>query len=91
MRKILLVLFFAGSLSVSSKTGVNITPLLYLRHDIGGDEYEWYCGGCPDIILDNLYADGKLADMVVVLTNGRGMKDYDSSGGGDDMAPDRVH
>jgi enterochelin esterase-like enzyme len=65
-------------------------PVLYLLHGIGGDEYEWLRGGRPDIILDNLYADGKLADMIVVLPNGRAMKGDDSSGGGDNMAPDRV-
>ncbi|MDR0542528.1 MAG: hypothetical protein LBH19_10025 [Dysgonamonadaceae bacterium] len=65
-------------------------PVLYLLHGIGGDEYEWYRGGRPDIILDNLYADGKLAEMIVVLPNGRAMKGDDSSGGGDNMAPDRV-
>jgi enterochelin esterase-like enzyme len=65
-------------------------PVLYLLHGIGGDEYEWLNGGRPDIILDNLYADGKLADMIVVLPNGRAMKGNDSAGGGDNMAPDRV-
>jgi hypothetical protein len=32
-------------------------PVLYLLHGIGGDEKEWFNGGVPHIILDNLYAD----------------------------------
>jgi enterochelin esterase-like enzyme len=55
-------------------------PVLYLLHGIGGDELEWYNNGAPDVILDNLYADKKLVPMIVVLPNGRAMKD-DRSGG----------
>ncbi|MDR1727108.1 MAG: hypothetical protein LBT74_04150 [Acidobacteriota bacterium] len=65
-------------------------PVLYLLHGIGGDEHEWLNGGHPEVIFDNLYADGKLADMIVVLPNGRAMKGDDSAAGGDSMAPDRV-
>ena len=50
-------------------------PVLYLLHGIGGDEKEWLRGGSPQIILDNLYAGNKLAPMIVVLPNGRAMKD----------------
>ncbi|MDF7821771.1 alpha/beta hydrolase-fold protein [Runella sp. MFBS21] len=50
-------------------------PVLYLLHGIGGDEKEWLKGGNPQVILDNLYADGKLAPMIVVMPNGRAMKD----------------
>jgi enterochelin esterase-like enzyme len=50
-------------------------PVLYLLHGIGGDEYEWLRNGQPQIILDNLYAQGKVKPMVVVLPNGRAMKD----------------
>ena len=46
-------------------------PVLYLLHGIGGDENEWYKGGAPDAILDNLLADGKAVPMVVALPNGR--------------------
>jgi len=58
----------------------NKYPVLYLLHGIGGDEREWIRGGNPQIILDNLYAEGKLVPMIVVLPNGRAMK-YDSAGG----------
>lgn len=46
-------------------------PVLYLLHGIGGDETEWQRNGAPETILDNLYADGKLVPMIVVMPNGR--------------------
>src|SRR5205809_8063375 len=53
----------------------NKYPVLYLLHGIGGDEKEWLNGGNPPVILDNLYADGKIEPMIVVMLNGRAMKD----------------
>ncbi len=50
-------------------------PVLYLLHGIGGDEKEWLIGGKPQVILDNLYAEGKIKPMIVVMPNGRAMKD----------------
>ena len=50
-------------------------PVLYLLHGIGGDENEWVRGGAPDVVLDNLYADGKAVPMIVVMPNGRASKD----------------
>ncbi len=50
-------------------------PVLYLLHGIGGDEKEWLNNGKPQVILDNLYAQNKLEQMLVVLPNGRAMKD----------------
>jgi enterochelin esterase-like enzyme len=55
-------------------------PVLYLLHGIGGDEKEWLNNAQPQIIFDNLYAAGKLAPMIVVMPNGRAMKD-DRAGG----------
>ncbi len=55
-------------------------PVLYLLHGIGGDEKEWLNGGKPQVILDNLYADKKIKPMIVVMPNGRAMKD-DRAGG----------
>jgi enterochelin esterase-like enzyme len=46
-------------------------PVLYLLHGIGGDEHEWTRNGSPDVILDNLLADGKIVPMIVVMPNGR--------------------
>lgn len=50
-------------------------PVLYLLHGIGGDEKEWLNGGQPQVILDNLYAKQKIEPMIVVMPNGRAMKD----------------
>lgn len=63
-------------------------PVLYLLHGIGGDEKEWFNQGAPNVILDNLYAQGKLQPMIVVLPNGRAMKNDRSEG--NIMAPDKV-
>src|SRR5678815_1193674 len=61
-------------------TKKNKYPVLYLLHGIGGDEKEWLNGGKPQVILDNLYAGGKIKPMIVVMPNGRAMKD-DRAGG----------
>jgi enterochelin esterase-like enzyme len=50
-------------------------PVLYLLHGIGGDEKEWLKGAAPQLILDNLYAEKKIEPMIVVMPNGRAMKD----------------
>lgn len=63
-------------------------PVLYLLHGIGGDEKEWLNGGSPQLILDNLYAEGKIKPMIVVMPNGRAMKDDRATG--NIMAPDKV-
>ena len=55
-------------------------PVLYLLHGIGGDEKEWFVQGQPQVILDNLYADKKIEPMIVVLPNGRAMKDDRATG-----------
>lgn len=55
-------------------------PVLYLLHGIGGDEKEWFSQGAPNVILDNLYADKKIEPMIVVLPNGRAMKDDRATG-----------
>ncbi|WP_417940495.1 alpha/beta hydrolase-fold protein [Flavobacterium sp. RS13.1] len=63
-------------------------PVLYLLHGIGGDEKEWLNEGNPQIILDNLYAEGTIEPMIVVMPNGRAMKDDSTTG--NIMAPDKV-
>jgi enterochelin esterase-like enzyme len=55
-------------------------PVLYLLHGIGGDEKEWLKGGNVPVVLDNLYVDGKLVPMIVVMPNGRAMKDDRATG-----------
>ena len=66
----------------------NKYPVLYLLHGIGGDEKEWLNGGKPQVILDNLYAEGKIEPMIVVMPNGRAMKD--DRAGGNILAADKV-
>jgi len=63
-------------------------PVLYLLHGIGGDEKEWLKGGQPQVILDNLYAENKIEQAIVVMPNGRAMKDDRATG--NIMAPDKV-
>jgi enterochelin esterase-like enzyme len=65
----------------------NKYPVLYLLHGIGGDEKEWLKGGQPQVILDNLYADKKAEPMIIVMPNGRAIKDDRPI---NTMAPDRV-
>lgn len=55
-------------------------PTLYLLHGIDGDETEWLHFAHPDVILDNLIAEGRAQPMIVVLPNGRAMKN-DARGG----------
>lgn len=54
--------------------------VLYLLHGIGGDELEWLKGGAPNVIMDNLYADGKAAEMIVVMPNGRAQENDSAEG-----------
>lgn len=63
-------------------------PVLYLLHGIGGDEKEWLNGGNPQFILDNLYADQKIKPMIVVMPNGRAMKEDRAVG--NIMDPEKV-
>ena len=55
-------------------------PVLYLLHGIGGDETEWERFATPSVILDNLFADGKIAPMIVVMPNGRAQKNDRAEG-----------
>jgi enterochelin esterase-like enzyme len=45
-------------------------PVLYLLHGAGDDENGWTRRGSAAAILDNLYADKKIAPMIVVMPNG---------------------
>ncbi|HJZ94630.1 MAG TPA: alpha/beta hydrolase-fold protein [Gemmataceae bacterium] len=55
-------------------------PVLYLLHGIGGDEREWTRQGVAEVVMDNLYADKKAVQMIVVMPNGRARPD-DRPGG----------
>ncbi len=55
-------------------------PVLYLLHGIGGDETEWYRYAHPEILFDNLIADGKAVPTIVVMPNGRAQKNDRAQG-----------
>jgi enterochelin esterase-like enzyme len=58
----------------------NQYSVLYLLHGIGGDEDEWYNNGAPNVILDNLIAEGKIKPFVLVLPNGNADEGGSSDG-----------
>lgn len=55
-------------------------PVLYLLHGIGGDETEWQRFATPDVLFDNLIADGRAEPMIVVMPNGRAQKNDRAEG-----------
>ena len=62
-------------------------PVLYLLHGIGGDETEWQRFATPDMLFDNLIADGKAMPMIVVMPNGRAQKNDRAEGNVFESAP----
>lgn len=62
-------------------------PVLYLLHGIGGDETEWQRFATPDVLFDNLIADGKVVEMIVVMPNGRAQKNDRAEGNVFESAP----
>lgn len=65
-------------------------PVLYLLHGIGGDQKEWLKNASPQFILDNLYNEKKIEPMIVVMPNGRAMKDDRAIGNAFDSAKVRA-
>jgi enterochelin esterase-like enzyme len=63
-------------------------PVLYLLHGIGGDETEWIRFAAPNVVLDNLIADGKAVPMIIVIPNGRALPDDRAIG--NSFAPERA-
>jgi enterochelin esterase-like enzyme len=55
-------------------------PVLYLLHGIGGDETEWQRFAHPEVMFDNLLAEGKAVPMIVVMPNGRAQKNDRAEG-----------
>jgi enterochelin esterase family protein len=45
-------------------------PVLYLIHGAGDNDASWTSIGRAGFILDNLYAEGKIAPMIVVMPHG---------------------
>ena len=58
-------------------------PVVYIQHGGGKDETGWVNQGKTDLILDNLIAEGKAKQMIVVIANGNvrsGVGGYSSEG-----------
>jgi enterochelin esterase-like enzyme len=62
-------------------------PVLYLLHGLGGTEWEWVGAAATNVILDNLYAEKKIAPMIVVMPNGRAQKNDRAEGNQYQSAP----
>ncbi|MBR5394267.1 MAG: endo-1,4-beta-xylanase Z [Bacteroidaceae bacterium] len=54
----------------AGKAAKESLPVLYLIHGGGDNDASWTSVGCADNILDNLYAEGKIAPMIVVMPHG---------------------
>lgn len=55
------------------KSGVKY-PVLYLFHGVGENETDWVWQGKMNFIMDNLIAEGKCREMLVVMTCGYAFK-----------------
>lgn len=54
----------------SYESGNASYPVLYLQHGMGEDERGWSQQGKMNYIMDNLIAQGKAKEMIVVMDNG---------------------
>jgi len=54
----------------SYEQGKKQYPVLYLQHGGGEDESGWVNQGKANYILDNLIAEGKAKEMIIVMANG---------------------
>jgi enterochelin esterase-like enzyme len=54
-------------------------PVLYLQHGGGENETGWVWQGKINYIMDNLLAEGKCEDMIIVMNNGYAFKDDGTS------------
>lgn len=51
-----------------------VYPTLYLQHGVCEDETSWLWSGKANFILDNLIAEGKAQEMIVVMNSGYAFK-----------------
>jgi len=61
-------------------------PVLYLQHGMGEDETGWTKQGFAQNILDNLIAEGKAVEMIVVMESGDVKAPFDFVSGGPNTA-----
>lgn len=54
----------------AGKSAKDRLPVMYLIHGSGDNDVAWSTVGCAGDILDNLYAEGKLTPMIVVMPHG---------------------
>jgi enterochelin esterase-like enzyme len=74
------VIYHSNSLSTERRMRVYLPPnfdhlkgklpVLYLLHGGGDNDISWTSAGKINLVLDNLYAGGKLKDMIVVMPSG---------------------
>ncbi|MEO7769054.1 MAG: alpha/beta hydrolase-fold protein [Ferruginibacter sp.] len=91
------VLYHSGSLNTERRMNVYLPPnyekrkgklpVLYLLHAGGDNDISWTSAGKANLILDNLYAEGKLKDMIVVMRSGHTPVRATPMSGGLDMDP----
>ncbi|ASV31681.1 alpha/beta hydrolase-fold protein [Maribacter cobaltidurans] len=62
-------------------------PVLYLLHGGGDNDASWTTAGRANVILDNLYAEGKLEPMLVVMPSGHTEEEGFFMGVGPDQDP----
>lgn len=62
-------------------------PVLYLFHGGGDNDASWTTAGRANLILDNLYAEGKLKPMIVVMPAGHTPIQGFFMGAGDQQDP----
>lgn len=62
-------------------------PVLYLLHGGGDNDASWTTAGRANLILDNLYAEGKLKPMIVVMPAGHTPIQGFFMGAGDQQDP----
>ncbi len=56
------------------KDGNRKYPVMYLQHGVGEDETGWIWNGKANFILDNLIAEKKAEEMIVVMCSGYAFK-----------------
>jgi enterochelin esterase-like enzyme len=74
------VLYHSSSLDIERRLHVYLPPhfedlkgklpVLYLLHGGGDNDISWTSAGKMNLVLDNLYAQGKLKNMIVVMPAG---------------------
>jgi enterochelin esterase family protein len=74
------VIYHSNSLNIERRMHVYLPPnfekikgklpVLYLLHGGGDNDISWTSAGKINLILDNLYSEGKLKNMIVVMPTG---------------------